>query len=283
MLTKKKVMHELAGLEKKYADFIIERFSGWRLWAEAAQNLLDGKDVEEDTIPPAFLFGFKLAREVLQMEATGEWDWSSPVLGKIFEEMARDPLYLMTGDIITEISLRLADVAGVKTLVEVGAGRGHLTAIMFEKAGRQEKPPTIVITDADADTLQTVEKLKKKYQGLAVEMVPWNIREAAPERLKENITPPCLVYERASLIYAGTQALPNIAEVADIAVLSDSFNYTGDIYAYDRIMEKIGARPLLYRDLAPLLKQRFREHFMFDQRAQQVLGMANTSMLVAYT
>jgi len=50
------------------------------------------------------------------------------------------------------------------------------------------------------------------------------------------------------------------------------FNYTGALFAYDEIFEKLGVFPLLYREVKLVLEECFREHFFFDARAQQAVA-----------
>ncbi len=38
-----------------------------------------------------------MTKVVLEMDATGAWDWKNPKLGKVFEEAAGNPLYRLMG------------------------------------------------------------------------------------------------------------------------------------------------------------------------------------------
>jgi len=81
-------------------------------------------------------------------------------------------------------------------------------------------------------------------------------------------------------MYTNIPSTENIARFSDIVVFGDMFNYTGKLYAYDEISKKIGAYPLFYSKMKPILDTCFREHYMFDQRAQEELNFPNTTMLI---
>jgi hypothetical protein len=126
-----------------------------------------------------------------------------------------------------------------------------------------------------------MEKLKSNYPQINIETLLWDIKETPSQELIEKIQHPCLSYERASIMYANIPAIENIARIADMVVFGDMFNYTGKLYAYDEIPKKIGVQPLFYSEIKPLLDKCFREHFMFDLRAQEELKYPNTTMLIA--
>ena len=281
MLTKEMIKEKVADLEKEYVDFMVDHFSEWERWAEISQKMFDGEKVTEDEVPEHFMLEFKLFLVILEMEAKGKFDWGNPQLREIFEQLAQSPLYKLSGETITKISLRLADCAGVKTLVEIGAGRGNLSSIMVEQIAASNLPLKLIITDVDPIVLESIEKLKSNYSQVTIETLLWDIKEPPPQELVEKVTAPCLAYERASIMYANIPAIENIASIADMVVFGDMFNYTGELYAYDEIPKKIGVQPLFFSEIKPLLEKCFREHYMFDLRAQEELKYPNTTMLIA--
>jgi hypothetical protein len=281
MLTKEMIQEKVADLEKEYVDFMVDHFSEWELWAQASQKMYDGEKVAEDEIPEPFIIEFKLFLVMLEVEAKGKFDWSNPQLREIFAQLAQSPLYKLSAETITRISLRLADCAGVKTLVEIGAGRGNLTAIMLQQIAASKVALQLIITDVDPIVLESIEKLKSNYPQVTIETLLWDINDPPPQKLLEKVQSPCLAYERASIMYANIPAIENIARIADMVVFGDMFNYTGELYAYDEIPKKIGVQPLFYSEIKPLLDKCFREHFMFDLRAQEELKYPSTTMLIA--
>jgi hypothetical protein len=282
MITQELMKEKLADLENKYVDFEIEQFAGWENFEKATERLLHGEEVSEEGIPDSYILEFRMMREVMKMEATGKFDWNNTVLKESFEHFAKSPYYKLWGETITKSSLRLSDYMGVKTLVEIGAGRGNLTEIMLQQLDGYNKSINLIVTDIDQVVLESINKLRSKYPQARMKTFLWDIKEPPSEELLTQIEHPCLVYERASIMYASIPAIENIVRIADIVVFGDMFNYTEKLYSYDEISKKIGGRTLFYSEIKPILDKYFREHFMFDLRAQQKLNYPNTTILLAW-
>jgi hypothetical protein len=281
MITQEMIKEKVSDLEEKYVDFMVTHFAQWKVFAGATQHILDGEEVPEKEIPEAYILEFRMLREIVKMEATGKFDWNNPLLRASFAQMAQSPYYRLWGKTIVKSSLRLAALTGVKTLVEIGAGRGNLTEIMLQQIATQNLSVKLMVTDANPIVLESMEKLKGAYPQVHLETLLWDIKETPPKELLSRIQHPCLSYERASIMYATIPAIANIAHFSAIVVLGDMFNYTGELYAYDEISKKIGSVPLYYRDMKPILERCFREHFMFDLRAQKALNYPSTTILIA--
>lgn len=282
MLTKELLKEKLADLEEKYVGHLVERFSEWEVWAKASQKIANREEVKDDAIPEAFHTELKMMRVILEMEDLGKFDWNAPRLRKLFAEVTQDPFYIFFGEMITGISLHLADLAGVKTFLEIGAGRANLTGIMLKQMREKNKSMPLVVTDAQPVILQNIGKLKDEYPQVNLETLLWNIVEPPSDELLAKVTSPTLLYERYTLNYANIKAIENIAKVADILVLGDWFNYTGTLYAYDEVFQKIGANPLFYKDVKPLLDDCFPNQYIFDQRALETIKLPNITLLIAW-
>jgi len=259
---------------------LVKHFGEWEKWAGASQKMLDGEKVGEEEIPTDFVLEFKLLRTVLEMEATGKFDWNNPQLREHFGQLAQSPFYTLWGKTITQISLKLAECVGVKTLVEIGAGRGNLTEIMLQQLSELNLPIHLIVTDANPIVIENMEKLKTNYPQIEIDTLIWDIHQPPSTELREKVKHPCLSYERASILYTNIPSIENITRFSDMVVFGDMFNYTGKLYAYDEISKKIGAFPLFYSEMKPILNKCFSEHFMFDQRAQEELNFPNTTMLI---
>lgn len=281
-MTREQIQAKLADLEQPYTDFLCRQFAGWRSFADVTQRLLDGASVEEQECPEAYLHEFNMLREVLAMEATGSFDWSNPVLRESFAHMAASPFYRLWGETIARISLRLAREAGMETIVEIGAGRGHMTHIILQELAAQGLSIPLVVTDAAPAVLADIDKLHAGHPAASFVTMAWDITQPPPPALAEAVRRPCLVYERASIMYSNIPAIANLAALADIVVLGDMFNYTGALYAYDTISEKIGGKPLFYSQIKPLMEKHCAGHFFFDQRAQELLGYPSTTIMVGW-
>ena len=90
------------------------------------------------------------------------------------------------------------------------------------------------------------------------------------------------MYERASIMYSNFPAIENMAALADIVVFGDMFNYTDELFAFDKIAEKIGGKPLFYSQIKPFMEKHFTDHFFFDLRAQEALGYPSTTILIGW-
>lgn len=282
MLTVNTLKKDLADLEERYCSFMMEHFGCWEQWADQSAMMLEGHAVPEDQVPEPFRFEYRMTKVVLEMDGAGTWDWQNPKLKKVFEEAAGNPLYRLMADTITESALRLCNAGGVNTLIEIGAGKGHLTGVMAEKLTGFDRVVPLIVTDTDPNVLQGIEKITAGNPGVHIETMQWDIQKSPAPALAEKIEAPCLAYERASILYTAIPAIENIARLADIVVFGDMFNYTGALYAYDEIFKKLGAFPLFYSEVKPVLQKCFREHFFLDARAQQAVGFPNTSILIAF-
>ena len=282
MLTKELLKENLADLEEEYVDYLVKRFADWEIWAEASQRIANREEVEDDEIPKAFHTELKMMRVILEMEDLGKFDWNDPHLRQLFMKITQEPFYKFFGEMITEISLRLADLAMVKTFIEIGAGRANLTGIMLKQMREKNKSIPLIVTDAQSVILENIGKLKDEYSQVNLETLLWNIVEPSSDELLAKLTSPTLLYERYTLNYANIKAIENIAKVADILVLGDWFNHTGKLYAYDEVFQKIGANPLFYKDVKILLDNFFPNQYIFDQRALKAIKLPNITLLIAW-
>jgi hypothetical protein len=282
MLTKEILQSKLADLEKTYVDFCLKQFGSWKDFALATRRIYKGEAVDEADVPASYLHEFRMLREVLKMEATGKFDWTNPVLKESFSHFVTSDYYKIWGATITEISLRIAQLAGVKTLVEIGAGKGNLTEIMITRLDKAGMTIPLIVTDVSPAVLENIGKLKNRFQHLPVATMAWDIKEQPPAEFVQMIQHPCLMYERASIMYSNIASIENMAAIADIVVFGDMFNYTGELDAYDDIAKKIGGEPLFYSGIRLLMEKCFQDHFMFDLRAQEALGYPSTTILIGW-
>lgn len=282
MFTEEQLKKELADLEQRYVDHLINRFGQWEVWAEASKRVAQGEQVNDDEIPEAFRAELKMMRVILEMEALGKFDWNNPRLRQIFEEIAKEPFYAFFGEMITSLALRVARKAGVRTFLEIGAGKANLTRIMLRQMSEADFTLPLVVTDVQPVILEHIGQLQASYPRVKVETALWNIVEPPSAELLGKLAGPTLLYERYTLNYATIKAFENIARVADILILGDWFNHSGRLFAYDEVFKKIGAQPLFYRDVQPLLDRYFPHRLIFDQRAIDAIKLPNITMLIAW-
>jgi len=282
MLTETILEQNVADLKKEYLDFLAEYFAEWPKWVEISDHLALGEDVPMSDIPEPFQSDAEWAYWLLESEKKGEFDWEDPKLRTLFEKATNTPYYLMWGDIIAEIALRISKVTQVNSFVEVGAGRADLTRIMLEKLKRGNADAKLFITDSKPVIFETAKECEEAFPTIQQETVLWNVEESAPEELIQRAASPVLMYERAMLLYSDPSAIENLAPVADILVMGDYFNYTGELYAYDEIFKKIGVNPLFYDETKAVLDKYYPNQYILDYAAVTDLKVPYVSLVVAW-
>jgi hypothetical protein len=281
MITRKQVENAVAGWQERYVDFLSEHAAAWRTWAEQSDSMVAGKEVNLEDVPDFFKTDYGWAEVVIEMTGQGEFNWNDPRIAELFAQAVQTPFYRIWGETIVGISLALAEAAKIASLVEIGAGRGNLSARMLESLHEKEMDHPVVITDTHATVLDNLAGLQDQFPGRSIKTVLWDVNKPAPEDVA-GLAGPVLLYERASLTYANFTAIENLAQAADILVMGDYFNYTGELFAYDLIFEKIGLKPLMYSDVKPILEQCFSEHIIVDHRVQERISLPNVSLIVAW-
>lgn len=282
MLTVQLLEEKLSDLEKEYYDFVVRHLGQWEVWAKASERVANREDVRDEEIPAAFRMELKMMRVVLEMEDLGKFDWTHPKLKEIFVELTQMPFYQFFGDMVARISLRLAGFAGVKTFLEIGAGKANLTGMMLKQMQEERKSLPIVATDAQPVILDHIAKLKNDYPRADLTPALWNIMEPPSDALIDMMTSPVLLYERYTLNYANYKAVENLAKAADIMVLGDWFNHTGKLYGYDEVFKRIGSVPMFYKDVKSELDTCFPNQYIFDQRVIDAIKLPNIAVLIAW-
>ena len=282
MINIKDLEEKLSKVQERYISFMLENLNDWRLWAEASQKMADGKKVNKEEIPDFFHTEYEWAKIVLDMEDQGGFNWQDPRIANLFAAAAQTPFYKLWGDTITEISLLLAEMAEAKTLIEIGAGRGNLTRDMLIKMSSKNISVPLVASDANEAVLNNVVKLRDEFPNQQLQTHLWDVNNVPDDDLKKQIKGPVVLYERASITYATYGCLENIGQVADMIVLGDYFNCTGELFAYDTMFDKIGVKPLFYKDVEPLILKHFPNQYLFDREVHDSTGLPNISLVIAW-
>jgi len=281
MITRKQVEQAVSGWQERYVDFLSEHAAQWRTWADQSDSMSAGAQVRRADVPDFFKPDYGWAEVVLDMSSQGEFNWNDPRIAKLFAQAVQTPFYKIWGETIVGVALALAEAAGIESLVEIGAGRGNLSAHMLESLHAKEMDHPVIITDTHATVLDNLSGLQKQFPDRHIETVLWDVNTPAPKQVT-GLSVPVLLYERASLTYANFAALENLAEAADVLVLGDYFNYTGELFAYDLIFEKIGLKPLMYSDVKPILQSCFADHMIVDLQVHERIKLPNVSLIVAW-
>ena len=281
MINRKQVDQAIAGWQKPYVDFLSSHAALWRTWAEQSDSMVAGAQVRLEDVPEFFKPDYGWAEVVLDMSGQGEFDWNDPRIAALFAQAVKTPFYKIWGETIVGIALALAESAGIASLVEIGAGRGNLSARMLEALQEKAMDQPVVITDTHETVLENLSGLQQQFPGRCIETSLWDVNKPAPKQVSD-LSTPVLIYERASLTYANFAALENLAQAADVLVLGDYFNYTGELFAYDLIFEKIGLKPLMYSDVKPILQSCFSDHVIVDLKVNERIKLPNVSLIVAW-
>jgi len=282
MIQEKDLAEKLSEIQERYINFMLDSLKDWRQWADASQRMADGKPVSKDEVPEFFHTEYEWAKIVLDMEDQGGFNWQDPRIAKLFAAAAQTPFYKLWGETITEVSRVLAQQINAKTLIEIGAGRGNLTRDMLVKLSRNNMSVPLVATDANETILENIAELQDDFPEQSLRTCLWDVNRPPEDLLKNQIKNPAVLYERASITYATYGSLENMAQVADVIVLGDYFNYTGELFAYDTMFDKIGVKPLLYKDVEPLLLKHFPNQILFDQQVHESVGVPNISLIIAW-
>ena len=281
MITREQVDQAIAGWQEPYVDFLCRHAALWRTWAEQSDSMVAGEQVRLEDVPDFFKSDYEWAEVVLDMGGKEQFNWNDPRIAGLFAKAVKTPFYKLWGDTIVGIATGLAASVGIETLLEIGAGRGNLSALMLEALQEKNMNQPLVITDAHATVLDNLSGLREKFPGRRIDTVLWDVNQPAPQQLA-GLSAPVLLFERASLTYANFGAIENLAQVADVLVLGDYFNYTGELFAYDLLFERIGLKPLMYRDVLPLLERCFSEHIIVDLQVNATIRLPNVSLIVAW-
>ncbi|MCP4715839.1 MAG: hypothetical protein GY868_12035 [Deltaproteobacteria bacterium] len=282
MLTEEIIKEQLVDLEEKYVDFMLTNCEQWRVWAEASNRMAAGETVERETIPGFFQPDFDWAAVVLDMEDQGGFNWNNPRIAQLFAQATQTPFYQLWGETLAEISLRLARITGAGSLLEIGAGRGNLTSMMMAKLAAGNAGIPLLATDAQETVLEPIGMLKNGFPMVGLETCVWDINGPPPGELMAKAVSPVLLYERASITYAHVQAIENLAQAADILVMGDYFNYSGELFAYDHIFEKIGLKPLMYAEVKAVFDRCFPNQYILDRRLNAEIGLPNVTIVIAW-
>ncbi len=65
-------------------------------------------------------------------------------------------------------------------------------------------------------------------------------------------------------------------------VLGDYFNYSGELFSHDRIVEKIGVKTLFYDAFQPMLKKAYTNEYVHDFELVEKHGLPNLSLIIAW-
>lgn len=242
----------------RYRENLKGDLEDWMPLEHAARMLLDGTPVYAEDFVPDFRPIIQMMRMILEKSRTGGWDWADPEVQKTFGEAASGNVYNMYADILVDMVTSILKAVSVGTLVEIGTGSGFVTEKLCRAMIEQGLHRTeLIISDQLPAVSAAGQRLRAQFPRLSIRDFTWNIRDKAPRHLMEAVASPVFVFERFSLPYAGWEALDNIPPLADILLLVDDLNLTGEKASFDLIYEKIGTRFLIFKEAVRHLEKHF--------------------------
>ena len=132
MITRGQVDQAISGWQKPYVDFLSSHAALWRTWVEQSDSMVAGEQVRLEDVPDFFKSDYEWAEVVLDMGGQEQFNWNDPRIAGLFAKAVKTPFYKLWGDTIVGIAIALATSGGIKTMLEIGAGRGNLSGFMLE-------------------------------------------------------------------------------------------------------------------------------------------------------
>lgn len=260
MIDKQSVLDGVAAPIKRYNHKMSHDFPDWQPLEEAAALLLQGKPLNEKDYIPAFRPLIKMMRLIMEKSQVSSWNWSDPDVLAVFQEVSQGTVYTLFAETIVDIVTGIIANVDIGTLVEVGAGTGTVSADICRAMTKKTKTAVpFIISDQSPMIRQTADRLREAYPELTIEDIVWDLSTGTHEHFDRDVRKPVLVFERFCMPYAGYGAIDAIAGIADILILVDDLNITGEMASFDRIYERIGAQFLVFEEA----KKRLERHFSF--------------------
>ncbi len=267
---------------KRYLSAMQNDFTDWQPLEDAAELLLQGKDVDDHALIPAFRPLINMMRLILDLTDRSAWDWASPEVQGVFQEVAEGRVYRLFADVIVDMVTSVMKTVRIGTLVELGAGAGNVTSRLCDAMVQHNLSGTsLVISDRVPTVVKTGINLRKSYPSLDIREHLWDLRQEAPAELREGLSPPVLVFERFCLPYAGYAAIDMIAPLADMLIIVDDLSLTGQKASFDIIYEKIGTQFLVFDDVRARLEKHFSLVHTCDSETVEAVNSPVTSFTLA--
>jgi len=282
MIDRQAVLAGIAAPINRYNYKMSHDFSDWQPLEDAAALLLQGKPVNKADYNPAFWPLIKMMRLIMEKSETSSWSWSDPDVLAVFQEVSEGAVYTLFAETIVDIVTGIIASADIGTLVEVGTGSGTVSAAIC-RAMRNNSITDIplVISDQSPMIRQTADRLRGAYPEMTIADIVWDVRTGAHEYFSRNIKRPVLVFERFCMPYAGYGAIDAIAGIADILILVDDLNITGEMASFDRMYERIGAQFLVFEEARKRLEKRFSLVHVCDRDIIKMVNSPVTSFTLA--
>ncbi len=281
MVDKDIIVRSIEAPMDRYHENIVRLVGNWESIVAVSEDLLAGKEVDDEAFPPALGPIVDLMRVVMQYTKDATWDWSNPAVQEVFSNLTDSHFYKAYAEAAADMVLAIAGAVGIGTLVEVGTGPGQVSGALCKGMSDANMNIPFFISDR-APTISNVGRnLKNAYPGLHIEEFIWDIKSDAPEALVSKLKKPVLLFERFSIPYGGYESIDPIGRIADILVMVEDLNLTGKKEPYDTIMEKIGAQFLEFKEVETRLDKHFPFVHTCDQKTIDAIHLPVTDFTLA--
>jgi hypothetical protein len=282
MVDKQAVLAGITEPINRYNRTMSKDFSDWQPLEDAAELLLQGKPVNDGEFIPAFRPLIKMMRLIMEKSEDSSWSWSDPDVLSVFKEVSEGAVYSLFSETIVDILTGILTNVAIGTLVEVGAGTGGVSANLcsaMKKNNLLDVP--LIISDQSPIIRQTADHLRTAFPDMTIADIEWDLKKGQHAYFDRAIKRPLLVFERFCMPYAGYDAIDVIAEVADILILVDDLNITGEMASFDKIYERIGAQFLLFDTARKRLEKHFSTIHVCDREIIEMVNSPVTSFTLA--
>ena len=282
MIDKAAVLNSIAAPMQRYLQKMTRSLSDWQPLEDAAELLLQGKDMPDQQLHPDFRPLVKMMRLIRDLSRENAWDWANPLVQQTFREVAEGEIFRMFSETAVDILMSIMQQVNIKTVVEAGTGPGKVTAQLCEGLiNHQLNNINLIISDKIPTISQTAATLRKKFPALSITDFVWDIRQEAEQKLYDLLKPPVLVFERFCLPYADHSAIDNLSRLADILLLIDDLSLTGKKASFDLLYEKIGTQFLIFETAKHHLEQFFSFVHVCDREVITAINSPVTTFTLA--
>ncbi len=266
---------------KEYYSEVEENMVNWQYLINASEKILAGEEFDDSECPSFFLPNIQLMKLIMDVTSIDTWDWSSPDIQKAFEKISNSEVYRIFARTTVKIALAIIRKIEIGTIVEVGTGHGQVTHMLCNELTKSSLNIPLVISDRAPSIALVEDQLHSAFPDLPIKSFIWDIGNEPPRDLIKSLRPPIFLFERFCIPYGGYRAIHNIAPIADIMLMVEDLNLTGEKQAFDLIFEKIGLEFFTFNETLKHLKQHFSIIYTCDSKISQTMGVPVTDFTLA--
>ena len=281
MIDRTKILECIKEPMSQYHQEAISTIGNWEPLVNISEKLLAEEKVDYDKCSSALLPIVELMRVVMKVTKESEWDWSNPDIQNVFKNLAESHFYKMFSDTTVRIVSSIFKTVQIGTLLEVGTGPGQVTENLCKEMTQQGTSVPLIISDKSPTIADIGNKLRESFPQLTINNFVWDFKKDPPDELIASLTKPVLLFERFCIPYGGYVSIDKIGPLADILIMVEDLNLTGEKEAYDVIMEKIGSQFFVYAEAKKYLEKHFSFIHTCDSKTIEAINLPVTDFTLA--